>query len=611
MTSSETSSRVTGDCISKGHYTLFFQLFHQLFLVELTLKSLFSEVEGNPLGMAVTDTGSSHRVAGGYEYTFMETPHHRYVCNICIHPCRDPYLTACCGHNFCKSCLDGYRKTAASCPCCRKEDFVTVINKQADREIRSFCMMCTNKERGCEWQGELNDFSNHLESSDGCQFEDVKCSNECGKMLQRRYLTSHVETECLNRVIECQYCQISGVRQIIEGEHKEQCPKFPLPCPNNCKVSCPTPSRRKSGKRRSRNVEYSLQYFAREDIEAHRKECPFEMVECVNKCEKVLQRRYLSKHINSLCPRREVYCQYCHITGEHQFIKDDHEKNCPKRPLHCPNGCDAGVMLIEAIEAHKKECPLEMVQCEYHNVGCEERMMRKRKRNHEEEKMEEHLLMTKLKLAKTEDKLSDNEAQLTFTESRLNELEVMVHRLINNTGSSVRLISSAQWSKHLDTMAKKVSDVIPICPVVVKLSKFSDHKARDLNWYCEPFYASNRGYKMVLQVCPAGTVEAKGTHLSVFLYLMKGPYDDELTWPLGGKFEVKLLNQLKDSDHYLSAITYSGTAALHSSRVYDRERSAQGYGHRQFISNEILQRIMPTCQYLKDDSIFIKVNKIV
>ena len=50
------------------------------------------------------------------------------------------------------------------------------------------------------------------------------------------------------------------------------------------------------------------------------------------------------------------------------------------------------------MEAHSKECPLEMVQCEYHNVECEERMMRKRKREHEEEKMEQHLSFTKRRL---------------------------------------------------------------------------------------------------------------------------------------------------------------------------------------------------------------------
>jgi len=34
----------------------------------------------------------------------------------------------------------------------------------------------------------------------------------------------------------------------------------------------------------------------------------------------------------------------------------------------------------EDMKAHRKECPHEMVQCDYHNVGWEERMMHKRKR---------------------------------------------------------------------------------------------------------------------------------------------------------------------------------------------------------------------------------------
>ena len=59
------------------------------------------------------------------------------------------------------------------------------VNKQLDREIRNLHVTCTNTERGCEWQGELNHINSNLENSDGCQFEDVKCSNECGKMLQR------------------------------------------------------------------------------------------------------------------------------------------------------------------------------------------------------------------------------------------------------------------------------------------------------------------------------------------------------------------------------------------------------------------------------------------
>jgi len=44
-------------------------------------------------------------------------------------------------------------------------------------------------------------------------------------------------------------------------------------------------------------------------------------------------------------------------------------------------------------------------------------------------------------------------------------------------------------------------------------------------------------------------------YLSVYLCLMKVPYDDELPWPLRGMFQVKLLNQINDYSHH--AVTRS------------------------------------------------------
>ena len=212
--------------------------------------------------------------------------------------------------------------------------------------------MCTNKDKGCEWQGELKDINNHLENNDGCQFEDVTCTNGCGLVLERKYITTHVEITCQRRQVHCQHCLIVGERQFIEGEHKKKCPKLLLPCPNMCKEV----------------------YVPREDMEAHR-----------------------------------------------------------------------------------KVCPLEMVQYEYHSVGCEERMVRNKRKKHDEDKMEEHLMMTKLKLAKTEDKFQ--------------QMEVLVHRLINSTGSSSHLIDTTQWASHLNTIATRITTVIQICPVTLKMSQ--------------------------------------------------------------------------------------------------------------------------------------------
>ena len=60
----------------------------------------------------------------------------------------------CCGHVFCKSCLDGMKEVKSMvfniCPVCRDEDFVTFPNKQIDKEVKSLHVYCTNKGRGCE-----------------------------------------------------------------------------------------------------------------------------------------------------------------------------------------------------------------------------------------------------------------------------------------------------------------------------------------------------------------------------------------------------------------------------------------------------------------------------
>ena len=520
---------------------------------------------------------------GGYDYKFVDIPPDRLFCNICHLPSRDPYLTTCCGHVFCKSCLDDSKKvTAVSnvCPVCREEEFVAYINKQADREIRNLHVMCTNKERGCEWQGELNDINNHLGNSDGCQFEDVKCSNECGKMLQRRYLTSHVKTECTCRKVDCQYCHITGEHQFIEGEHKEQCPRLPLPCPNNCTVSlvrghsrCVDPYPREK-----------IKCIPREELEAHKEKCPLQEVKCSHKCGKMLQRRYLASHVETECPRRKVDCQYCHITGEHQFIEGKHKKQCPKLPLPCPNKCEVKSVLGEDMEAHRKKCPLEMIHCEYHSVGCEERMMRKRKKEHEDEKVQEHLLMTKLKLSKTEDKFAS-------TEMRLTSLEVMMHRL--------------QWSSNLMTTATRNAMGTQICPVTLKIPKSTEDVLCS-----DSFYSHSKGYKMCLRAYPSGKGGGKGTHLSVYLRLLKGSHDDNLIWPLRGKFEFKLLNQISDCEHHSDVVIYDDHADHDTAGRVTDDNSVRSWGKSRFISNEGFHKVTPTCQYLKDDCIFFQVSKL-
>jgi len=182
--------------------------------------------------MAIQEFKTLITHVGGYQYQFVTSPPDWLICNICHFPSREPYLSDCCGSTFCNSCVVDAKRTSAICPICHNKEFVTFYNMQANKTVKSLHVFCSNMEKGCEWQGEVNDIINHLKTnSDGCQFEEVTCTNHCGKDFQRQHLTSHLESGCLRRKINCQFCHIIGEQQFIEGEHEKLCPKFLTPCP--------------------------------------------------------------------------------------------------------------------------------------------------------------------------------------------------------------------------------------------------------------------------------------------------------------------------------------------------------------------------------------------
>ena len=94
-------------------------------------------------------------------------------------------------------------------------------------------------------------------SSDGCLFEEVKCSNNCGLLLQRQHLPDHVDNECPYQEVQCQYCSIAGQYQFIKGQHVDQCSKLPLPYPNSCGVDS----------------------ILNEDMKVHKATCPLEEIQ--------------------------------------------------------------------------------------------------------------------------------------------------------------------------------------------------------------------------------------------------------------------------------------------------------------------------------------------
>ena len=66
---------------------------------------------------------------------------------------------------------------------------------------------------------------------------------------------------------------------------------------------------------------------------------------------------------------------------------------------------------------------------------------------------------------------------------------------------------------------------------------------------------------MCLSVVVAGYRIGEATHVSVYMYLMKGPHDDKLEesgyWPMRGTFTIELFHQLNDSNHHSYMVYYT------------------------------------------------------
>ena len=150
-----------------------------------------------------------------------------------------------------------------------------------------------------------------------------------------------------------------------------------------------------------------------------------------------------------------------------------------------------------------------------------------------------------------------------------------------------------------------------VLPTELTMTNFDQHKIDD-RWYSPPFYTHPQGYKMCLCVYTNGSGKGKGTHVSVFAYLMRGEFDDHLKWPFQDHVTVAMLNQLKDNHHSIRTIEFTETTeAKYIGRVTDEERAPGGWGYRTFIAHaDLTYDPDKNCQYLKYDCLRFQIVKV-
>ena len=109
------------------------------------------------------------------------------------------------------------------------------------------------------------------------------------------------------------------------------------------------------------------------------------------------------------------------------------------------------------------------------------------------------------------------------------------------------------------------------------LSNFLDPPL-DTSWRGPPFHTHVGGYKLCLEFDANGFGSGKGSHVSVFIFMMKGEFDDRLKWPFRGEITIQLVNQKEGGEHIGKKVKSSNYRSTMLQRVTEAQRG-WGYGN--------------------------------
>ncbi len=295
-----------------------------------------------------------------------------------------------------------------------------------------------------------------------------------------------------------------------------------------------------------------------ETLKCHTEECGFAWVQCPNNCasessdkslgDHKLLRNQLEDHLQQSCPKREYSCNNCGVIDTYTFITEAHDEQCEKKVVDCSNKlCDMRMERGLIKEHVRKSCDFTVVYCKYASIGCEEKKLRKEIKMHEDD-----------------DKF---------------HFKIALNHILDLRKSTVK--------KSCFTF---------------KLNGYREKKDNKVCHYFQPFFSSQYGYKLCFFVYPNGCGKREGTHLSVFVKLLHGPYDNNLSWPLKGVFKVELLNQLTDSKHRSYSITFD------SEKTYCQPGGV-GLGSIDFIDvSKLSYSAQTNTQYLVDNVLYFRLT---
>ena len=510
----------------------------------------------------VIHNSSVKQSVAGYNCEFVERPPPAFQteCPTCRLILREPYLISCCGYKFCRSCIEQVVKEKAPCRLCGEANFTYMRESGLERSLSELEVTCTHKGEGCEWKGKLAALELHLysnkagqadEMSNSCQFVQVECRNGCRDKCQRRFVAAHESEECKKRPYSCDHCQnYQSTYEDVVNAHYPQCGVYPVACPNKCQE--PT--------------------FQRQKLESHlRDDCPLVVVECpfhYAGCLESVPRKDMAEHMKETSSHLSLL-----VPLTYSLVKENQELKQSVNIAHELN--------VKYVSIVTENCKRQQLQEQMHQTALTE-LNRK---------------IGNLEIA-TQDLVKENQE----LRQGLTEKQEQYHKLVHKfTVTENEVHNIRRQVPQLKMNLARSSDF----PLVFRVRMSND------DVYSSAFYTHPHGYRMCVRICPRG-VERRGSYVSIYSYLMQGPFDKHLHWPFRGTVCIQIVNHLGDHDHVEKMICHSdGKLGKHDQRVTGREMAEVGWGKHQFLSHEALgYNSVKKTQYLKDNVLIVRVMKV-
>ncbi|XP_078350390.1 TNF receptor-associated factor 5-like [Oculina patagonica] len=462
-----------------------------------------------------------------------------------------------------------------------------------------------------------------------CQKFPVQCTNKCGlRDIPREKLDVHVRDECPATEVQCEYKNL-GCEAVIFPD--TACRRQILDLTVKCSYS---------------KCSWTGELRA---VEKHLSECLFKVVECPNSgCTEKVTEQDLKIHLANECSWRKVNCDYC----QESYIvnqKQEHFGVCGKFPVQCTK-CGLRDIPREKLDAHvRDECPATEVQCEYKNLGCEEVIPRSNAKSHSESQVERHLNLairglevTQLQvnelvsLVKVQSQQIDQQTQQIERQSQQIERQSQqIERLVckdKEQSQQIELLMTKdeEQSQQIERLMSKDKDQsqqkeqlmfkekekspqmerheqINKTPFEWKIPNCEDIRRRarvvSQTIVSEPFYLFKGGYRYTLKF----TFDSKSAlrFFSLYIKLVTGEFDSLLSWPCKEKVRVTLIDQdrCKDKRQDISDVVVFEK----DERPCFRPHANDAKEYRLVL--QIQQKTLRTRSYIKNDTIFIMVNK--